>query len=171
MLFRSKLFLRQPPSVRRFLLMPLAGQSLLQWLLLLPGSLLALAVALWWVRNLRRWQRQRGELQGVVPHLLGLLAVLPLLLLVWLWQWFAIDWINLIGPREAAVLVIVRLAEGLLQAVLVFLLAETIGQMMTLRRQRDASGTLSLERRKGSGQILTLARLAGVLVARSEEHV
>lgn len=160
-----KLFMLQPLAVRRFLLTPMAGQSLLQWVLLIPGTLLVLAAAVWWIRNLRRWQLQRGELQGVVPHLLGLLAVLPLLLLVWAWQWFAIDWINLIGPREAAVLVIVRLAEGLLQAVLVFLLAETGGQLVALRRHRDLSGVRTLARRKGSGQILTLARLVGVLGA------
>jgi small-conductance mechanosensitive channel len=59
----------------------------------------------------------------------------------------------------------VRIAEGLLQALLAYLVAETFGQLMTLRRVADGAKGTRLERRKGSGQILTLARLAGVLAA------
>jgi len=160
-----RLFLVQPAAVRRLLLTTVSGQSLLQWILLIPVTLLLLLAMIGWIRQLRLWQRQRGETAGVLPHLLGLLAVLPLLLAVWAWRWYAIDWINLFGAREAAVLVVVRLAQGLLQAVLAYLLAETAGQLLALRRCRSQAGALVLERRKGAGQILTIARLAGALAA------
>jgi small-conductance mechanosensitive channel len=160
-----KLFLAQPIALRRFLLAPIAGQSLLQWILLIPVTLLGLAVMVWWIWNLRRWKRKQGTLLGVWPQLLGLLAVLPLLLLVWGWQWYAIEWINLIGPREAAVLVLARLGEGLLMAALAYLGAETLGQLLILQRHLHPDGAITLEHRKGSGQILTLARLAGLLAA------
>lgn len=160
-----KLFLLQPLALRRGLLTPLWGQSLLQWILLIPLTLLAWTAMGWWVWKLHQWQRQRSESLGVMPNLLGLLAVLPLLLLVLAWQWYAIDWINLFGARQAAVLVVVRLAVGLLEATLAYLLAETLGQLIAQRRCRDNSGALVLERRKGAGQILTLARVAGLLAA------
>ena len=51
------------------------------------------------------------------------------------------------------------------QALLAYLVAETSGQLITLRRVRDGEDSGQLERRKGSGQILTLARLAGVLAS------
>ncbi|MEB3360725.1 MAG: mechanosensitive ion channel family protein [Synechococcaceae cyanobacterium] len=160
-----KLFLSLPVAIRRALLFEISGQSLLQWLLLIPMTLGVLVAMVWWVSRLHRWQRRRGALVGALPQILGLGMLLPLLLLVWFWQWYAIEWINLIGPREAAALVIVRLAEGLLQALLAYLVAETIGQLMTLRRERDGINASRLERRKGSGQILTVARLAGVLAS------
>ena len=160
-----KLFLSLPVAMRRALLFEISGQSLLQWLLLIPVTLGVLVAMVWWVTRLHRWQRRRGALVGALPQILGLGMLLPLLLLVWFWQWYAIEWINLIGPREAAALVIVRLAEGLLQALLAYLVAETIGQLMTLRRERDGANVSRLERRKGSGQILTVARLAGVLAS------
>ena len=160
-----KLFLALPLPIRRALLFPISGQSLLQWLLLAPMTLTVLVGMVWWVLRLRRWQGQRGSPVGLEPQVVGLLELLPLLLLVLFWQWYAIEWINLIGPRQAAALVIVRVAEGLLQALLAYLVAETIGQLITLRRVRDAADSTRLERRKGSGQILTLARLAGVLAS------
>ncbi|MFN7900301.1 MAG: mechanosensitive ion channel family protein [Synechococcaceae cyanobacterium] len=158
-----KLFLVQPIELRRFLLAPIAGQSLLQWILLIPVTILMLAVMVWWIWNLRIWKRNQGTLQGVGPQLLGLLAVLPLLLLVWAWQWYAIAWINLIGPREAAVLVLARLGEGLLMAALAYLGAETLGQLLSRQRRAHPDGAITLERRKGSGQILTVARIVGVI--------
>jgi len=158
-----KPFLRLPLATRRFLLLPLAGQSLLQWLLLIPVTLAALVLLAWWLWHLRRWRQEHGELKGAWPNVLPVVAVLPPLLLVSLWKSFAIDWINLIGPREAAVLVGSRVVTALLQALLIYLLAEAIGQLLTVQRHADAAGQIQIRRRKGSGQILTLARTAGVL--------
>ena len=158
-----KWFFRLSPELRRTLVTQLWGQSLLQWLLLVPFTLLALALMGWWMLRLRRWHRRGEEIEGLWPHLLRVLAVLPPLLLLTAWQWFAIDWINLIGARQEVVLVGSRVISGLLLALLIYLLAEAIGQVVTVRRQRDGEGRLWLERRKGSGQILTLARIAGLL--------
>jgi MscS family membrane protein len=158
-----KPFLKLPLVTRRFLLMPLAGQSLLQWLMLLPLTLVALGLLVWWLGHLRRWRQGRDAEDGIWPHLLRVVAVVPPLVLVSLWQSFAIDWINLIGPREAAVLVGSRVIKTLLQVLLIYLLAEAVGQLLTVSRQVDEDGTVQLIRRKGSGQILTVARTAGVL--------
>ena len=159
-----KPFLRLPLATRRFLLMPLAGQSLLQWLLLVPVTLAALVLLAWWLWNLRRWRHRHGEVEGAWPHSLRVVAVLPPLLLVGLWKTFAIDWINLIGPREAAVLVGSRVVTALLQALLIYLLAEAIGQLLTVQRRVETTGRIQISRRKGSGQILTLARTAAFIV-------
>ena len=160
-----KLIFLLPLDVRKILLVQLAGQSLIQWLLLLPVTLLMLVAMGWWIVRLHRWRQRRPDLSGFVTQLLGVLAVLPLLLLVWAWQWYAITWINLIGPREEAALVIVRLLQGLLLSTLAYLSAESVGQLVTTRRFRTPDGAVQLERRQGSGQILTIARLLGVLAA------
>lgn len=158
-----KPFLQLPLATRRFLLLTLAGQSLLQWLLLVPVTLAGLALLAWWLWHLRHWRQGGGDLDGVWPHLLRVVAVLPPLLLVSLWKAFAIDWINLIGPREMAVLVGSRVVTALLWGLLIYLLAEAIGQVLTVQRHVAASGEIQIKRRKGAGQILTLARAAGVL--------
>ena len=115
--------------------------------------------------DLRRWWKGSGDLDGVWSHLLLLVAVLPPLLPVSLWKLFAFDWINLIGPGEMAVLVGSRLVTALLQALLIDLLIdlleEAIGQLLPVRRHADASGQIQIRHRKGSGQLLTLARTAG----------
>ena len=160
-----KPFLQLPLSVRRFLLLPIAGQSLLQWLLLLPVTLAAGGLLVGWLVHLRRWLVQPRFQGGLWPHLLGLLLLLPPWLLVGLWQSYAIDWINLIGPWEAAVLVGTRLLSGLIQGLLVILMAETTGQLLIQQRHTDGSGLVVQSRRKGAGQILTLARTAGIVGA------
>ena len=157
-----KWFFRLDQPTRRLLLTPLWGQSLLQWLLLLPISLALVALLIWWLVKLRGWRQPADRVQGLWPHLLRVLAVLPLLVLLAFWQWYAIDWINLIGAREQAVLVGGRLFSGLLLALLAYLTAEATGQVITVVRRRQSDGAVLLERRKGSGQILTLTRIAGV---------
>lgn len=157
-----KSFLRLPVAVRRVLLTPIAGQSLLQWLVMLPFTLIALAGMIWWLSRMAAWHHQRSSAPSPWPHLLRAAAILPPLLLVEGWQWFAITWVNLTDTREASVLVISNLATGLLLALLVYLLAEAIGQMLTLRRQIAADGSSSFQRRSGAGQILTLVRSVGV---------
>ncbi|MFN6131621.1 MAG: mechanosensitive ion channel domain-containing protein [Synechococcaceae cyanobacterium] len=160
-----KLFLIQPLALRRFLLITWCGQSLLQWLFLIPGTLLGLAAMGWWLWKLRLWSKQGGELKGRLQHVLGVLALLPLLLLVWAWQWFAIDWVNLYGSRQVVTLVIVRIAEGVLLALLAYQTAEACGQLIIQSRRPDPAGKLVLYRRKGAGQIMTVARVTGLLIA------
>lgn len=157
-----KLYLQQPPAVQHVLLTPMAGQSLLQWLLLVPSTLAGLGVLGWWLWTLRRWRRNANDGDDAWPHLIKALAVVPPLLLVSAWQGFAVDWINLNGARQEAVLIGGRVATGLLQALLTYLLAEAMGQLIIVKRQRDSSGAVILKRRKGAGQILTLARILGL---------
>ena len=160
-----KWFFALPRPLHGTLLMLLWGQSLLQWLLLLPVTLAVLALMAWWLLMWRVWNQRVAQVPGLWPHLWRLLAVLPPLLLLSLWQWYAIDWINLIGPRQEAVLVGSRVLRGLLDGLLVYLAAEALGQACCLQRQRDECGRAILTRRKGSGQILTIARCAGLLGA------
>lgn len=166
-----KLFFCLPLGLRRGLLQPLGGQSLLQWLLLIPVSLAALLLMGWLLWHVRRLHRRYDGREGPWLHGLALLSVGLGWLLVALWQWFAIDWINLIGPAQAAALVVSRVLQGLLQALLLYLLAEIIGQVLVLR-SKDLLGSVGLHvaprtlvRRQGAGQILTLCRVLGLVAA------
>ncbi|MEY2645634.1 MAG: hypothetical protein RLZZ611_2283 [Cyanobacteriota bacterium] len=162
-----KPFLLLPPAVQESLLAVHAGQSLLQWLLLIPVTLVALAILVGWLWRIRQWQKRHEDSEGPWPRLIETAAILPLPALVWAWQWYALDWINLFGPRQEAVLIISRLSQGLLQALLVYLLAESIGQLITLRSGAllRLASTKQLQRRKGAGQILTVARCIGLIGA------
>lgn len=155
-------FLLSRPA-RRLLLTPLAGQSLLQWLLLVPVTLGLLALMGWWLLRIRLWYQSWHAAAGRWRHFLGVLAVLPLLGLLAFWQWYAIEWINLIGQRQEAVLLGSSLISGLLNALLLYLAAEASGQAICIRRRRDGDGVWLQERRKGSGQILTIARMVGLM--------
>ena len=160
-----KAFLLLPHPLRTQLLTTYAGQSLLQWLLLIPVTLAAVAAIAWWLWRIRRWQKQHEGQEGPVPRLLETAAIVPLLALVLGWEWYAIDWINLFGERQEAVLFISRLSHGLLEALLVYLLAETIGQLISVRSTSlpKLLRTARPERRQGSGQILTIARCFGLV--------
>jgi len=162
-----KPFLLLPPAIQESLLAVHAGQSLLQWLLLIPITLVALAILVGWLWRIRQWQKRHEDSEGPWPRLIETAAILPLPALVWAWQWYALDWINLFGPRQEAVLIIGRLSQGLLQALLVYLLAESIGQLITLRSGAllRLASTKQLQRRKGAGQILTVARCIGLVGA------
>ena len=96
-------------------------------------------------------------------YLISLLGVVPPLLLVLLWQWYAIEWINLIGTNQEIALISCRVVSGLLVALLAYLCAEALGQLVARTRRRHADGSLMLVRRKGAGQIMTIARIAGIL--------
>ena len=122
-----KLFFLLPKPVRLFLLTPLGGQSLLQWILLIPVTLLLAAVLGWWLWKLRHWHRSHQQFDGPRIHLLRAVGLLPPLAIVWTWQWYAIDWVNLYGERQAAVLTGSTMANGLLLATFVYLLLETAG--------------------------------------------
>jgi MscS family membrane protein len=162
-----KPFLLLPPSLRRPLLTVHAGQSLLQWLLLIPVTLAGVAAMIWWLWRIRQWQKQHQSNDGPLPHLLETAAIVPLLALVWAWEWYAIDWVNLFGERQEAVLIVSNLSQGILKALMVYLLAETLGQLISVRSTSllGLFRTAQPERRQGSGQILTIARCFGLLGA------
>lgn len=162
-----KIFLLLPLHLRSQLLAVYAGQSLLQWLLLIPVTLAVMAAIAWWLWRIRRWQKQHEDREGPIPSLIETAAVVPLIALIFGWEWYAIDWINLFGERQEAILFISRLIHGLLQALLVYLLAETIGQLISIRSE-SLPQLLKIarpERRQGSGQILTIARCIGLIGA------
>ncbi|MEN9496347.1 MAG: hypothetical protein RLZZ137_1387 [Cyanobacteriota bacterium] len=166
-----KLFFRLPPSVRHVLLQPIAGQSPLQWILLILGSLVLLLFMGWLLWRLRQLHRRFAAIEGPWIPGLALLTVGLASLLVAGWEWFAIQWINLIGPAEVAALVVSRVLQGLLQALLLYLLAEVVGQMLAVR-SRSLLATVgvlgappAVSRRQGAGQILTLCRILGLLAA------
>lgn len=160
-----KPFLKLPSDVTRVLLLPMAGQSLIQWLLLIPTTLLGLTALAWWLLKLKAWLRRHCGAEGPWIHLLRAFGLVPPLLLVWGWEWFSINWINLIGSREAAVLVGSQLTSGLLLVLFTYFLAEAIGQLLAHQRRPGTRGWQHLVRRKGSGQILTLARTFGLVAA------
>lgn len=165
-----KLFFLLPQPVRLFLLTTLGGQSLLQWILLIPVTILMVAVLGLWLWKLRHWNRSHQYSDGPRIHLLRAVGLLPPLAIVWSWQWFAIDWINLYGERQAAVLTGGTIADGLLLATFVYLLLETVGQCFTWKALPNkallnSTARLQWVRRRGSGQIMTLARIAGLVIA------
>lgn len=157
-----KLYLQQRESVRQVLLTPLWGQSLLQWLLLIPITLAGLALLGWWLWAVRQWRRHAHDGDKALPDLLKAMAVVPPLVLVSAWQSFTIDWINLNGARQEGVLIGGRVVSGLLQALLLYLMAEAVGQLVIMKRQWDPSGAITMRRRKGAGQILTVTRIIGI---------
>lgn len=160
-----KWFFNLPLATRHSLLIRFSGQSLLQWLLLIPVTLASLLLVAWWLMRLREWRKRAADAGTVWPHLWPPLAVLPLLGLLTLWQWYAIDWINLIGPRQQAVLLGSRLLSGVLIALLLYQLAEATGQLICLQVRTGSDGLRRVSRRKGAGQIMTIARIFGLLAA------
>ena len=158
-----KLFFELPRPLRKFLLTPTLGQSLLQWILLLPVTIGTLALLLKWLMIFRRWRRNKGSHDEIRVYLISALGILPPILLLSVWQWYAIEWINLIGTNQELVLISGRILNGLLLALLAYLSAEALGQLVARTRQRHTDGSLMLVRRKGAGQIMTVARIAGIL--------
>ena len=158
-----KLFFELSKPIRRFLLTPTWGQSLLQWILLLPVTIAAFTLSIWWLIIFRRWRNLRKGRDDVKVYLISALFVLPLFLVLMLWQWYAIEWINLIGLNQEMVLIFARVFSGLLLALLTYMSSEALGQFVARTRQRHPNGRLMLVRRKGAGQIMTIARIAGIL--------
>lgn len=160
-----KWFFKLPHGLRHALLTPIGGQSLLQWLLLVPVTLAGLVVLAWWLWRLRGWHREHYHVEGARIHLLRAAGLLPPLVLVWLWRWYAVDWVNLYGARQAAVLIGETIASGFLLATLIYLVAEAIGQQIIWQVNHHPSSERRWVRRRGSGQIMTLARIAGLVLA------
>ena len=145
--------------------LPVGGQSILQWLILVPTSVIGFGLGLRLLLSLRHLFRisldQRGR--RVYWQRVGLL--LPLLPLISLWRWFCIDWINLTGDRALVVLITARVLNMAIAMPLLYLVAEAVGQSVIRKRQRNADGTLVLVRREGSGQLLTIIRVIGLSAA------
>ena len=161
-----KWMLRLPASWKHWLVnQPVSGQSLLQWLILVPTTVVGLALGLGLLTRLRHQFRLSLEQLGrrAYWHRVGLL--LPLLPLISLGRWFCIDWVNLTGDRALVVLVTAQVLHMAVAMPFFYLLAEAMGQSLIRKRQWTADGTLVLVRRKGAGQLLTLIRVVGLAAA------
>lgn len=141
------------------------GQSLVQWLILVPFSILALLLGLASIICLRH--------QFSIPTAgldrrsywvrVGLLV--PVLALIALWKWFSIDWVNLTGDRALVVVVTAQVLHIVVAMPLVYLLSEAVGQSLIRVGKRQADGTVTVLRRKGAGQLLTVTRVIGITLA------
>ena len=161
-----KWMLRLPASWKHWLVnQPFGGQSLLQWLILVPSSAIGLALGLGLLLRVRHQFRLSLEHLGRRAYWQRVGLLLPLLPLLSLWRWFCIDWVNLTGDRALVVLVTARVLNMALATPLLYLLAEAVGQSLIRKRQRSAEGTLVLVRRKGAGQLLTIIRVIGLAAA------
>ncbi len=160
-----KWFFHLPSAVRHTLVIRVAGQSLLQWLLLVPCTLGAVALLSWWLLRLLGWHRQHRGDEGPSTHLLRAMGFVPALLVIWLWQWFAVDWINLYGLRQTVVVVSTSIITGFLLAASSYLLFEAIGQHISWQSHHHSTSNRRWVRRSGSGQIMTMARIAGLVAA------
>jgi MscS family membrane protein len=161
-----KWILRLPASWKHWLVnQPFGGQSLIQWLILVPSSAMALALGLWPLLHMRHQFRRSLDHLGRRPYWQRVGLLLPLLPLLSLWRWFCIDWVNLTGDRALVVLVTARVLNVAVAMPFVYLFAEAVGQSMIRKRQRSADGTVVLVRRKGAGQLLTIIRVIGLTAA------
>ena len=158
-----KIFFELPKPLRKLLLTPTLGQSLLQWILLLPVTVAGIALSYSWLMFFRRWRGIRAGSDDIRVYLVCALFILPPFLLLLLWQWYAIQWVNLIGYNQEAVLIICRILSGLLLAIFAYFSAEALGQLAARTRRHSTDGSLLLVRRKGAGQIMTIARILGIL--------
>ena len=150
---------------KRLVLNPIGGQSLLQWLLVMPTTGVALGILVGLLMALRR---QFGHAVEPVRRSrywrrVGLL-LLPVAVIA-MWKWFCIDWVNLTGDRALAVVITARVLNTVLGMGLFYLLAEAVGQTLIRKRHRKSDGTLESLRRKGAGQLLTIVRVIGLVGA------
>ncbi len=161
-----KWMLQLPASWKHWLVnQPFGGQSLLQWLILVPSSAIGLALGLGLLLRVRHQFRLSLEHLGRRPYWQRVGLLLPLLPLLSLWRWFCIDWVNLTGDRALVVLVTARVLNMAVATPFLYLLAEAVGQSLIRKRQRSADGTVGLVRRKGAGQLLTIIRMIGLAAA------
>ena len=161
-----KWMLRLPASWKHWLVnQPYGGQSLLQWLILVPTSAMVLAMGLGLLQRLRHQLRLSLDHLGRRPYWQRVGLLLPLLPLLSLWRWFCIDWVNLTGDRAVVVLITARVLNIVVAMPFIYLLAEAVGQSLIRKRKRSADGTVALVRRKGAGQLLTIIRVIGLAAA------
>ena len=161
-----KWMLRLPASWKHWLVnQPYGGQSLLQWLILVPTSAMGLAMGLGLLQRLRQQFRLSLDHLGRRPYWQRVGLLLPLLPLLSLWRWFCIDWVNLTGDRAVVVLVTARVLNMVVAMPFIYLVAEAVGQSLIRKRKRSADGTVALVRRKGAGQLLTIIRVIGLAAA------
>jgi len=138
------------------------GQSLVQWLILLPSSVLALVLSASALISLRHQFRISTIDLGPKTYWVRFGLLVPVLAQIALWRWFSIDWINLTGNRALVVVVAARVLHILVAIPLVYLLSEAVGQSLVRQRKRQTDGTVIWLRRKGAGQLLTLTRVFGI---------
>lgn len=160
-----KLYLLLPETVRRVLDTPLLGQSYIQWLLLLSVTLGIGGMAVWLVLGAKAYLARTSARRRPLRYWWLTARLLPVPLLAWAWGDISITWINLTGVNELAVVVVQTLFVYTSGAAIAYLLFESLGQQLALRRSRTAAGTLVWTRRKGAGQMLTILRLGGVMAA------
>ncbi|MCP9832163.1 mechanosensitive ion channel [Synechococcus sp. HJ21-Hayes] len=161
-----KWILRLPNSWRHVLVeTAYGGQSLVQWMLQVPASVLALAFAAATSIGLRHQFRNHTASLGLTTYWVRVGLLLPVLLLIAVWRWFSIDWVNLTGDRALVVVVAARILHIVVAMPLVYLLSEAVGQSLIRKCKRQADGTVTWLRRKGAGQLLTVARVIGLTLA------
>jgi MscS family membrane protein len=161
-----KWILRLPSSLRHVLVETVyGGQSLVQWLILVPVSVLALVLSAFALISLRHQFRISTTGLGPKTYWVRVGLLLPVLALIALWRWFSIDWVNLTGDRALFVVVAARLLHILVAMPLVYLLSEAVGQSLIRQRKSQTDGTVTWLRRKGAGQLLTLTRVFGIALA------
>lgn len=143
---------------------PYGGQSLLQWLILVPTSALALVFAGAALLSLRHQVSTTAGLGRRVYWVrVGLLV--QVLALIALWRWFSIDWVNLTDYRAFGVVVAAQVLYIVVAMPFVYIFCEAVGQSLIRQGRRQADGTVILVRRKGAGQMLTVTRVIGLTLA------
>ena len=161
-----KWILRLPSSWRHVLVeTAYGGQSLVQWLILVPVSVLALVLAVAAIISLRHQFRIPTAGLRRMSYWVRVGLLVPVLALIALWRWFSIDWVNLTGDRALVVVVAARILHIVVAMPLVYLLSEAVGQSLIRKGKRQADGTVTLMRRKGAGQLLTVTRVIGIALA------
>ncbi len=160
-----KLYLLLPPAVRSFLDTPLLGQSYIQWLLLLLLTLLFGLVVVWLILKAKgSLARTRTQIRPSRYWLL-IVRLVPIPFLIGIWGDISTTWINLTSFNQLVVAVAQTLMVYTSVAAITYLLFESLGQQLALRRSRVAEGKLVWTRRKGAGQMLTILRIGGVMAA------
>jgi len=160
-----KWILRLPSSWRHILVETVyGGQSILQWLILVPVSVLALLFAGAAMLSLRHQFRTTAYL-GRRSYWVRAGLLVPVLALIAMWHWFSIDWVNLTGDRALVVVVAARVLHIVVAMPLVYLLSEAVGQSLIRKGKHQADGTVTMLRLKGAGQLLTVTRVIGITLA------
>ena len=141
------------------------GQSLSQWLIFTAASVLLIMVATLTVVGIRKQFRLVVKDLGPRVYWMRAVVFIPLLASVLFWHWFSLNWVNLTGDRALLVVVVARIMRTAIAIPLSYLLAEAFGQSLSLKRRRDADGQIQLYPRKGAGQLLTITRVVGIILA------
>ncbi len=161
-----KWILRLPNSWRHVLVETVyGGQSMVQWLILVPVSVVGLVLAVAAIISLRHQFRTPTAGLRRTSYWVRVGLLVMILALIALWRWFSIDWVNLTGDRALVVVVAARVLHIVVAMPLVYLLSEAVGQSLIRKSKRQAEGTVTVLRRRGAGQLLTVTRVIGIALA------